>query len=185
METSQTITRTKWTLDPSHSQIGFRVKHLMVTNVRGTFKDNNAEIFTTGNDFSNAEINLSIDASSVDTGDTTRDSHLKSPDFFDAENFKKINFKGISFEKINEGKYALAGDITIKGVTKRIQLDVEFNGIINDPYGNKRAGFEITGKISRKDFGLTWNAALEAGGVMVGDEVKINCEIQLIQQIES
>jgi polyisoprenoid-binding protein YceI len=184
MGTAQTLARTKWALDPSHSQIGFKVKHLMVTNVRGTFKDINAEIFTAGDDFSDAEIELSINASSADTGDTNRNSHLTSPDFFDAENFKEINFKGISFEKNSTNEYDLLGNLTIKGVTKRIKLDVEFNGIVKDPYGNRKAGFEITGTISRKDFGLTWNAALEAGGVMVGDEVKINCEVQLIQQIE-
>jgi polyisoprenoid-binding protein YceI len=184
MGTTQTLARTKWALDPSHSQIGFKVKHLMVTNVRGTFKDINAEIFTAGDDFSDAEIELSINVLSVDTGDTNRNSHLTSPDFFDAENFKEIKFKGISFEKNSASEYDLLGNLTIKGITKRIKLDVEFNGIMKDPYGNRKAGFEITGTINRKDFGLTWNAALEAGGVMVGDEVKINCEIQLIQQIE-
>ena len=185
METTQALTRTKWSLDPSHSQIGFKVKHLMVTNVRGVFNEYNGSIYTTGDDFPGAEIDLSINTASVSTGDGRRDTHLKSPDFFDAENFKEINFKGTTLEKTNESEYVLHGDLSIKGVTKRIKLDVEFNGIVKDPWGGKRAAFEITGKISRKDFGLTWNTVLETGGVMVGDEVTIKCEIQLIQQPES
>jgi polyisoprenoid-binding protein YceI len=185
METTQALTRTKWSLDPSHSQIGFKVKHLMMTNIRGVFNDYNGSIYTTADDFLNAEINLSINPASISTGDATRDTHLKSPDFFDAENFQVINFKGITLERTNESEYILHGDLSIKGVTKRIKPDVEFNGIVNDPWGGKRAAFIVTGKISRKDFGLTWNAALETGGVMVGDEVAIKCEIQLIQQPES
>lgn len=182
MEGTQTLTRTKWSLDPSHSHIGFKVKHLMVTNVRGVFDGYHGSIYTTVDDFSDAEIDLAIDTGSVSTGDSKRDGHLKSPDFFDAENFKEINFKGTTLERTSENKYVLHGDLSIKGVTKRIKLDVEFNGIVKDPWGAKKAGFEITGKISRKEFGLTWNATLEAGGVMVGDDVAINCEIQLIQQ---
>ena len=185
METTQVMTRTKWSLDPSHSEIGFKVKHLMVTNVRGVFNEYNGSIYTTGDDFPGAEIDLSIYPASISTGDATRDTHLKSPDFFDAENFNEINFKGTTLLKTNESEYVLHGDLSIKGVTKRIKLDVEFNGIVKDPWGGKRAGFVITGKISRKDFGLTWNTVLETGGVMVGDEVAIKCEIQLIQQPES
>ena len=185
METTQVLARTKWNLDPSHSHIGFKVKHLMVTNVRGEFKEYNGNIYTKGEDFSNVEIDLSINPVSITTGDANRDTHLKSPDFFDAENFKEISFKGNKLEKINNSEYVLHGDLSIKDVTKRIKLDVEFNGIVKDPYGGKRTGFEISGKINRKDFGLTWNAALETGGVMVGDEVTIKCEIQLIQQSES
>ena len=185
MEATQVLTQTKWSLDPTHSQIGFKVKHLMVTNVRGVFKDYNGSVYTTGEDFFNAKLDLSINSGSISTGDATSDAHLKSPDFFDAENFKEINFKSSTFERISENEYALYGDLSIKGVTKRIRLDVEFNGIVKDPYGTKRAGFEITGKINRKDFGLAWNTVLETGGVMVGDEVTIKCEIQLIQQPES
>jgi polyisoprenoid-binding protein YceI len=185
METTHALTRTKWSLDTSHSHIGFTVKHLMVTNVRGVFNEYAGSIYTSGEDFPGAEINLSITTASVSTGDGRRDTHLKSPDFFDAENFKEINFKGTSLEKTNGREYILHGDLRIKDVTKRIKLDVGFNGIIKDPWGAKRAAFEVTGKISRKDFGLTWNTVLETGGVMVGDEVTIKCEIQLIQQSES
>jgi polyisoprenoid-binding protein YceI len=185
METTQALTRTKWNLDPSHSQIGFKVKHLMVTNVRGVFNEYTGSITTTGDDFLGAEIDLSIYTASISTGDGRRDAHLKSPDFFDAEKFEEINFKGTSLKSANENEYVLEGGLSIKGVTKEIKLDVGFNGIIKDPWGGKRAAFEITGKISRKDFGLTWNTVLETGGVMVGDEVSIICEIQLVQQPES
>ena len=185
METRQTLTRTKWNLDPTHSHIGFKVKYLMVTNVRGVFNDYTGRMYTTGDDFSGAEIDVSINTASISTGDGTRDGHLKSPDFFDTENFREINFKGTELEKNNGSEYVLHGDLSIKGVTKRIKLHVGFNGIVKDPWGGKRAAFEVSGKISRKDFGLTWNAALETGGVMVGDEVTIKCEIQLVQQPES
>ncbi|SRR5258705_6481327 len=184
METTPVLTRTKWTLDPSHSEIGFKVKYLMVTNVRGAFNEYNCTVYTKGEDFSGADIELSISTGSISTGDTNRDNHLKSPDFFDAGNFKEIKFKGNSLEKISDGAYVLHGDLIIKEVSKRIKLDVEFNGIVKDPYGNKKAGFEITGKISRNDFGLSWNTVLETGGVMVSDEVTIKCDIQLIQQAE-
>ena len=185
METRQALTRTKWGLDPSHSQIGFKVKYLMVTNVRGVFNDYTGSMYTTDDNFSGAEIDLLIDTASISTGDGTRDTHLKSPDFFDVENFREINFKGTTLERTNEREYVLHGNLSIKAVTKRIQLNVEFNGIVKDPWGGKRAAFEIIGKINRKDFGLTWNAALETGGIMVGDEVAITCEIQLVQQPES
>jgi len=182
MDTVQLPTQIKWGVDPSHSQIGFKVKHLMVTNIRGVFSGYNGNIYATDDDFTNVEINLSIDPASISTGDATRDTHLKSPDFLDTENFREINFKSTALERINVYDYVLHGDLSIKAVTKRIQLDVEFNGVAKDPWGGKRAGFVVTGKISRKDFGLTWNTVLVTGGVMVGDEVTINCEIQLVQQ---
>jgi polyisoprenoid-binding protein YceI len=182
MSPVQSLTRIKWTLDPGHSQIGFKVKHLMVTNVRGVFKDYEAKIFTKDENFSLAEIELKIDAASINTGEANRDAHLKSPEFFDVENFKSIDFKGLELEKVNKSEYVLHGNLIIKGVTKRIRLKAEFNGIVKDPWGAKRAAFELTGKISRKDFGLTWNQVLETGGLMIGDEVDIVCEIQLIEQ---
>jgi polyisoprenoid-binding protein YceI len=185
MEQTSTLTRIKWIPDPTHSHIGFKVKHLMVSNVRGEFTDYHAEVFTKSNDFSDAEITISINPSSINTRDVRRDGHLKSPDFFDVENFKEIIFQGITFDRINARKYILDGDLTIKDVTIRTEFEVEFNGVEKDQWGARRAGFEITGKISRKDFGLTWNTALETGGVMVGDEITINCEIELIQQPES
>jgi polyisoprenoid-binding protein YceI len=185
MSTVQSLNRIKWALDPSHSQIGFKVKHLMVTNVRGTFKDYKADILSTGEDFLNAEIDISIYPASIDTGDAMRNTHLTSPEFFDVEKFKVIDFKATRFVKNSNSEYTMHGNLTIKEVTKKIKLDVEFNGMVKDPWGVKRAAFVVTGKISRNDFGLTWNKALETGGLMVGDEVDIKCDIQLIQQSES
>lgn len=183
METTETTIKTKWGIDPMHSEIGFKVKHLMFTNVRGSFKEYEANIVTTGNDFMTAEIDFWLNAASITTGDEKRDGHLKSADFFDVENHKEINFTGNTYEKVDgDGSYNLYGDLTIKGVKKQIKLQVEFGGVVKDPWGNEKAVFNINGKINRKDFGLTWNAALETGGVLVSEDVWINCEIQLAKQ---
>ena len=181
MENTETLTKTKWAIDPAHSEVAFKVKHLMITNVKGVFKEYEASIYTTGNDFLTAEVDFWMDPDSVDTGDEKRDAHMKSADFFDVENHKEITFTGNSYEKKDDDTYELWGDLTIKGITKRIKLDVEFAGVMKDPWGNEKAGFNITGKINRKDWGLNWNAALEAGGVLVSDTVTINCEVQLIK----
>lgn len=174
--------KTKWVLDAAHSEIGFKVKHLMLTNVKGEFKTFEASIYTTGDDFMSAEIDFWLDPASVDTRSADRDGHLRSADFFDVENHKQINFVANTYEAVdNDGSYELYGDLTIKGITHRIKLDVEFGGVMTDPWGNKKAGFTINGKINRKDFGLNWNAALEAGGVLVSDEVRISCEVQLMK----
>ena len=174
--------KTKWLRDAAHSEIGFKVKHLMLTNVKGEFKTFEASIYTTGDDFMSAEIDFWLDPASVDTRSADRDGHLRSADFFDVENHKQINFVANTYEAVdNDGSYELYGDLTIKGITHRIKLDVEFGGVMTDPWGNKKAGFTINGKINRKDFGLNWNAALEAGGVLVSDEVRISCEVQLMK----
>jgi polyisoprenoid-binding protein YceI len=173
---------TKWVLDPSHSELGFKVKHLMVTNVSGSFNSFSVTAETTGDDFTNAVVAFSADATSITTNSEQRDEHLKSADFFDTANFPVITFKATRFEKNSDDEYSLTGDLTIKGVTKSEKLKVEFGGVVKDPWGNTKAGFTVTGKINRKDFGLTWNAALETGGVMVSEEVRINSEIQLIKQ---
>jgi polyisoprenoid-binding protein YceI len=183
METSEVVTKIKWGIDPAHSEIGFKVKHLMFANVRGSFREFEASIYTTGEDFMTAEIDCWINPASVTTGDEKRDAHLKSVDFFDIEKFKEINFTANTYEKVDsDGSYELYGDLTIKGITKRIKLDVEFGGIIKDPWGNQKAVFSINGKINRKDWELTWNAALETGGVLVSEDVWINCEVQLVKQ---
>jgi len=183
METTIVNTQTKWSIDTAHSEIGFKVKHLMVTNVRGKFTEYDASIVTTGEDFLSAEIDFWLNPASVNTGDEKRDGHLKSADFFDVGHFKEINFTADTLEKIGSNKYAMYGDLTIKGIKKRIKLDVEFAGVANDPWGNHKAGFSINGEINRKEWGLIWNAPLETvGGVLVGDEVTINCEIQLTKQ---
>jgi polyisoprenoid-binding protein YceI len=176
-------TKVKWAVDPAHSEIGFKVKHLMISNVKGVFKEFDASIYTTGEDFMTSEIDFWINPASIDTGDEKRDGHLKSADFFDADNFKEISFIGNTIEKVdNDGSFTLYGDLTLKGIKKQVRLDVEFGGVMKDPWGNEKAGFTINGKLNRKDWGLNWNAALEAGGMLVSDEVRISCELQLSKQ---
>jgi polyisoprenoid-binding protein YceI len=174
-------TQTKWSIDPSHSQIEFKVRHLMISHVKGSFKTFEASIYTTGKDFATAEIDLWIDPSTISTGDTKRDEHLKSSEFFDIENHKQINFTSSTIGKENAtGKHELWGELTMMGITKNIKLDVIFGGSSKDLYGQEKAGFNITGKIKRSDWGLVWNNTLETGGVAVSDEINIVCEIQLI-----
>ncbi len=173
---------TKWVLDPSHSELVFKVKHLMITNVKGEFRKMQGELVSQGNDFGKASVNLNIDASSIFTNDENRDGHLKAADFFDVEHHKEITFTGSSFIKLDEANYQLKGMLTIKGVSKEVSLEVEFGGINKDPWGNEKAGFSVSGKIQRKDWGLNWNAPLETGGVLVSDEVKINAEVQFVKQ---
>ncbi len=176
-------TKTKWGIDPVHSEIAFRVKHLMISNVKGTFKDFAMTVFTSGDDFSTSEIEFSMKPASIQTGNPDRDAHLKSADFFDIEKFELITFISNSLIRLDEdGNYGLTGILTIKGIARELKLDVEFGGIMKDPWGNSKAGFTLNGKINRKDWDLTWNAALEAGGVLVGEEVKISCEVQLLKQ---
>lgn len=173
--------QTKWSIDPVHSEISFKVKHLMITNVKGSFKIFDASIYTNEKDFTTSIIDLWIDAASITTGDTKRDDHLKGSDFFDVQNHKQITFTSETLGKPEmKGNQELWGELTMKGVAKNIKLKVRFGGIINDPWGNERAGFTVTGKISRSDWGLTWNTAIETGGLMVSDEVIISCEVQLI-----
>jgi polyisoprenoid-binding protein YceI len=156
----------------------------MVSRVRGFFKDFNASIYTTGEDFTTAEIDIWISTASIFTGDETRDAHLKSADFFDTKCFRQINFVGNSVEKIAQDRYALLGELTIKRITKRIRLDVEFEGIEDDPWGGKRAGFVVTGKINRKDWGLIRNVLLVTDEIIVDQEVLINCKIELTTKIQ-
>ena len=178
----ETLVKTKWSIDTIHSEVAFKVKHLMITNVKGVFKEFDASIYTTGEDFMTSEIDFWMNPASIDTGAADRDAHLRSADFFDVEKHKQITFIGDTYEKVdNDGSYTLWGDLTIKGITKKIKLDVEFGGVVKDPWGNEKAGFSVNGKINRKDFELNWNAALEAGGVLVGDEIKISCDIELIK----
>jgi len=176
------MSTTKWSIDPTHSEIGFKVKHMMFTNVSGSFQKFDASIETEDDNFENAKIEFTGDVDSITTGNTDRDTHLLSPDFFDAAAFPKLTFSATSFKKQNEGEYELKGDLTLHGVTKPAQLDVEFGGLAKDPWGNLKAGMSISGKINRKDWNLNWNSALEAGGVLVGEEVKLNIELQFVKQ---
>lgn len=175
-------TQTKWALDPTHSEVGFKIKHLMITNVSGSFGSFTADAITDGDDFNTAQINFSADISSINTGNEQRDTHLKSPDFFEAEKFAHLTFKGNGLTPTDEaGEFELKGDLTIRDVTKPIKLKVEMGGIAKDPWGQTKAGFTIAGKINRKDFGLVWNAPTEAGGLLVSEEVRLNAEIQLVK----
>jgi polyisoprenoid-binding protein YceI len=174
-------TKTKWIIDPAHSEIAFKVKHLMIVNVKGIFQEYNASIYTTGEDFLTAEVDFWMNPNSLKTNDEKRDAHLRSADFFDVEHHKEITFSANTIEKSesNDDSYELWGELTIKGITKKIKLDVEFGGIIKDPWGAEKAGITINGKINRKDWELNWNTALEGGGVLVSETVNISCEIEL------
>ncbi|MGK4567941.1 YceI family protein [Flavobacterium sp. 3HN19-14] len=176
------MSTTKWSVDPTHSEIGFKVKHMMFTNVSGSFQNFEATVMTEDENFENADVTFSGDVSSVNTGNADRDKHLQSPDFFDAEQFPKITFQSTSFKKESDDEYILIGDLSLHGVSKPVTLNVEFGGTAKDPWGNLKAGMSITGKINRKDWGLSWNAGLEAGGVLVGEEVKFNIELQFVKQ---
>ena len=178
----ETNTKTKWGIDPTHSEISFKVKHLMITNVKGVFKDFSAVIHTSADSYLTSDVDLTINPSSIDTGVADRDAHLRSADFFDVENFPEMSFKGTSIENAAAGSYILAGDMTIKGISKLIKLNIEFEGVMKDPWGNEKAGYTITGVLNRKDWGLNWNAALETGGFLVSDEVKLSCDVQLFKQ---
>lgn len=170
---------TKWVIDPAHSELQFKVKHMMITNINGEFRNFDASVETMDDDFTKGRMNVVIDATSVFTNNTDRDNHLKSPDFFDAEHFQNLEFEGTSIKKLDDENFQLKGMLTIKGVQKPVVLDMEYGGIQKDPWGNEKAGFTLSGKINRKEWGLNWNAALEAGGVLVSEDVKINAEIQL------
>lgn len=173
---------TNWSVDPTHSEVGFKVKHMMFTNVSGKFDKFEATATSEEDNFENAQITFSAEAASVNTGNTDRDNHLKGGDFFDAEQFPKLEFKSTSFHKKGDDNYEMKGDLTLHGVTKSISLDVEYGGLGKDPWGNMKAGFSISGKFNRKDFGLNWNAALEAGGVLVSEDVRLNAEVQMVKQ---
>jgi polyisoprenoid-binding protein YceI len=176
------ITKEKWVIDLAHSEIGFKIKHLMISNVRGVFKQFDASIYTTGDNFESVEVDCFIDAASVDTGNADRDKHLVGPDFFDSANFPQLSFTANTVENVDkDGSYELWGELVIKGISKKIKLDVEFGGVVKDPWGNEKAAFTLNGKINRKDWGLNWNTALEAGGVLVSEDVRISCEVQLMR----
>jgi len=165
-------------IDTAHTKIQFKVKHLMISNVLGSFKEFEGKASMVENDFSTTKVSVSIKSASIDTEAPDRDAHLKSADFFDAEKYPTIEFVGTEMIQKDEENYELNGNLTIKDITKPIKLSVEFGGLMNDPWGNKKAGFSVTGEINRKDWGMEWNAALEAGGVLVGDKVKILCDVE-------
>ncbi|MEH7336165.1 YceI family protein [Neobacillus drentensis] len=172
------MTKSKWALDAAHSSVDFSVRHMMIANVKGSFNSFNATIEADPTDLTTASIEFAIETASVDTRNQDRDGHLVSADFFDAANHPNMTFKATSIEKTDDGEYNVTGDLTLRGVTKQETFAVTFEGTGKDPWGNEKAGFSATGNINRSDYGLVWNAALETGGVLVGDKVKINLQIQ-------
>ena len=172
-----------WQIDPAHTNVEFTVRHMMISNVKGQFQKTSGTITANGTDPASAKINATIDATLIDTRVDRRDAHLKSPDFLDVAKFPTITFKSTKVEAAGPGKWKVTGDLTLHGVTKPVVLDVEGTGApIHDPMGNTRAGASATTKIRRSDFGLIWNKALEAGGVMVGDEVAISIDLEAIKK---
>ncbi|ALC89562.1 hypothetical protein AM500_07020 [Bacillus sp. FJAT-18017] len=178
------MTKVKWAIDPAHSSVDFSVRHMMIANVKGTFQSFNAEVVADPADLTTAEIAFTVDAASIDTRNADRDNHLRSGDFFDVENNPKITFTTTSISKTDEGEYDVTGDLTIRGVTRPETFAVVYEGTGKDPWGNQKVGFSGTGAINRADYGLTWNSALETGGVLVGDKIKISFEIQATQAAE-
>lgn len=177
------MSKTTWNLDNAHSEVAFKVKHMMISNVTGHFSDFSANVSTEGEDFSKANIEFAIKSATLNTGSEQRDEHLRSPEFFESDKFPEIKFKGTKLEKIDSENYKLTGDLTIKDITKPVSLNAEHGGIGKDPWGNIKTGFTVTGKLNRKDFGLNWNAALETGGVMVSEDVRITAEVQFVKAV--
>lgn len=173
----KTAVKTKWNIDTAHSEISFKVKHMMISTVTGHFEDFNATVETETEDFNNAKFNFTAKIDSINTKNSDRDTHLKSDDFFNAETYSEMIFKSKSFDGST-----LVGDLTIRDITKEVLLDVDFNGIAVDPYGQTKAGFEVTGSINRKDFNLTWSAVTEAGSIVVSDTIKLIVDLQFIKE---
>lgn len=174
-----------WQIDTAHSAVHFTVRHMMISNVRGEFQKLEGTINFDEEHPENTTVDIRIDASSINTREAQRDAHLRSADFLDVENHPYITFKSTRVERTGDLTAKLYGDLTIRGVTKPVILDVEHTGIVTNPWGNLSAGFEASTKINRKEWGLTWNQALEAGGVLVGDEIKINIEVELIKAVQA
>jgi polyisoprenoid-binding protein YceI len=176
------MSTTKWALDPTHSELQFKVKHLMISTVTGQFNKFSGTVETKGDDFTTAKIDFAAEIDSISTNNEQRDAHLKNGDFFDATNHPQLTFKSENLEKISDDEYKLQGTLTMRGTSKKVILNVEFGGITQDPWGNTRAGFTITGKINRQDFGVSFGAVTETGGLLLGDEVKLIANVQFVKQ---
>jgi polyisoprenoid-binding protein YceI len=176
------MAKIKWALDPTHSEVTFKVRHMMISNVTGQFTKFDASAETDDEDFSTAKVSFTADTSSVTTGNEQRDGHLQAPDFFDTAKFPQIKFAATKYVKVdNDGNYEIYGDLSIRDITKPVKLRAEFGGVIKDPWGNTRAGFSIEGNINRKDFGLQWHAVTEAGGLVVSDDVRIHVGLEFVK----
>ncbi len=177
-----TLVKTTWAIDPTHSEVEFKIKHLVISTVKGIFKEFTGSVEVDGEDFTTADFHFEANVDSIFTNQADRDGHLKSADFFDVVNFPKITFNSTAVTKKSEDNYTIIGDLTVRDVTKSIQLTAEFGGVAKDPYGNVKAGFEITGAINRKEFGLTFHAVTEAGNIVLGEDIKLNINLQFAKQ---
>jgi len=177
------MAKTKWVLDGAHSEIQFKVRHMMVSWVTGSFKQFTAEVETDGDDFTTAKVNFSADINSISTNNEQRDAHLRTGDFFDAENHQQLVFQGNKLEKIDDERYKLHGTLTMRGVSRPIVLNAEFGGITQDPWGNTRTGFSVTGKINRKDFGVSFSMVSETGGILLGEDVTISSNVEFVKAV--
>lgn len=175
-------TTTKWSLDDTHSEVHFKVKHMMISTVTGQFSRFSSSIETIGEDFTTAKIQFTADVDSISTNNAQRDAHLKNGDFFDVPNYPQITFRSSKVVRVDQENYKVHGDLTMRGVTKEIVLDVEFGGIMQDPWGNTRAGFTLSGKINRHDFAISFGGVTETGGLLLGDEVKINANAEFVKE---
>ena len=175
------MANTKWALDPTHSEIHFKVRHMMVSTVTGHFKKFDATVETQGDDVTTAKVHFTTDVDSISTNNEQRDGHLKSNDFLDMENHPQITFNGEGLVKTSGEEYTMNGMLTMRGVSKEVTLHVDFGGVVQDPWGNTRTGFSVTAKINRKDFGVNFSMVSEAGGIMLGDEVTLNANLEFVK----
>lgn len=175
------MAHTKWVLDPTHSELGFKIKHLMITNVSGVFTNFQVAAESNGDDFKSASFNVQVQLDSINTNNAQRDAHLRNSDFFEVDKYPELLFHSTKTEPIDADNFYLYGDLSLKGVTKPVKLTVEHSGTTKDPWGGERAGFVVTGKINRNEWGVSFNGALETGGLMLGEEVKIHSEVQLVK----
>ncbi len=173
---------TTWKIDAAHSEIQFKVKHLMISNITGNFTSFDSTVQTNGDDFSSAVVSFEANVDSITTKNADRDKHLQAEDFFHAASYPKVTFVSKEVKKVDDENYKVSGDLTVRGVTKPVELNAEYGGIVTDPWGQVKAGFELTGKINRKDYGLSFHAVTEAGGLVVGDEVKLHLAVEYVKQ---
>lgn len=173
----------KWNLDPTHAEVQFKVRHMMVSTVTGHFKQFNATVETQGDDISTAKVHFTAEMASITTNNEQRDGHLLSGDFFDVVNHPQLTFEGEKLVKVDDENYKLTGTLTMRGVSKPITLDVEYGGMVQDPWGFTRTGFSLSGKLNRKDYGVSWSAVTEAGGLVVSDEVKIHANVEFTKEV--
>lgn len=179
------MAKVKWALDTTHAEIQFKVKHLMISKVTGGFKKFNAEVTTNGDDIATAKVIFTADVNSISTNNEQRDEHLKNGDFFDTANHPELRFESERLEKIDDENYKLYGTLTMRGISKKITLDVGYSGIIQDPWGNTRVGFEVTGRINRKDFGISHGMVSETGSILLGYDVDIQAQAEFVKQTEA